>query len=66
MGSAVTGSAPPDTGTAAPAEEESAAPAGDQGHARRAAPDGVAIVMPAYREEQNLATTVADFLRVPE
>jgi hypothetical protein len=67
MGSAVTGSAPPDTGTAAPAEEESAAPAGVQAHARRAAaPDGVAIVMPAYREEQNLAATVADFLRVPE
>jgi putative flippase GtrA len=29
------------------------------------AADGVTIVMPAYREEYNLATTVADFLRVP-
>jgi hypothetical protein len=28
--------------------------------------DGVIIVMPAYREEENLASTVADFLRVPE
>jgi putative flippase GtrA len=27
--------------------------------------DGVTIVMPAYREEQNLAATVADFLEVP-
>jgi hypothetical protein len=63
----MTGSAPPEAGPAAPAEVESAAPAGDQARARRAAaPDGVAIVMPAYREEENLATTVADFLRVPE
>ncbi len=29
-------------------------------------PDGVCVVMPAYREEQNLASTVADFLRVAE
>lgn len=26
---------------------------------------GIAIVMPAYREEENLAATVADFLQVP-
>ena len=29
-------------------------------------PNGVAVVMPAYREEENLASTVADFLRVAE
>ena len=31
-----------------------------------AARDGVTIVMPAYREEQNLAATVTDFLEVPQ
>ena len=29
-----------------------------------AEPDGVAVIMPAYREERNLAPTVTDFLRV--
>ena len=29
-------------------------------------PDGIAIVMPAYREERNLGATVRDFLNVPE
>ena len=29
-------------------------------------PEGVAIIMPAYREERNLIPTVADFLNVPE
>jgi len=59
MGSAVAGNACP--------EAEPAAPAGT--HARVTGPvtrDGVTIVMPAYREEQTLATTVADFLHVPE
>jgi len=39
-------------------------PPGVNGHGTRS--DGVVIVMPAYREEENLAATVTDFLRVPE
>ncbi len=60
MGSAVTGSAQLEAGPVAPA----GSPARLSAH--RAAPDGVTIVMPAYREEENLAATVADFLNVPE
>jgi len=60
MGSAVTGTAWPQARpTEAPGAPSGAYPA-------RTASDGVTIVMPAYREEENLATTVADFLDVPE
>jgi Glycosyl transferase family 2/Dolichyl-phosphate-mannose-protein mannosyltransferase len=41
-----------------------AAPAA--GNGAGPAPDGVAVVMPAYREERNLARTVSDFLGVLE
>jgi len=52
------------TGTAWPGAGSTEAPAG--AYSAGAATGGVTIVMPAYKEEENLATTVADFLHVPQ
>jgi Glycosyl transferase family 2/Dolichyl-phosphate-mannose-protein mannosyltransferase len=61
----MTGSAPPEA-QSAESEAGFAASQYARAFADGAPLDGVAIVMPAYREEQNLAATVTDFLRVPE
>jgi hypothetical protein len=66
----MTGSAPPETESAESAGSQATAEFAAAQYARAFADgaplDGVAIVMPAYREEENLAATVTDFLRVPE
>ena len=50
-------------GSLSPAAVRAADDRGSRGDVAR---EGVSIVMPAYREEANLATTVTDFLAVPE